>query len=137
MAKKKMKRARSTEIPVNSFADIAFLLIIFFVIATKLVQHMGVVTDIPSGEKSNAPQNKAPTVQLHNEKITFDGVQMGMAELRRKLNAKKLHKQVTSKRVVLVESSGAVPYQIYFDVLSTVSAAGGIVAIVTEEEKKK
>ena len=137
MAKKRMKKDRSTEIPVNSFADIAFLLIIFFVIATKLVQHMGVVTDIPAGKKSNAPQTKAPTVQLHHKKITFDGVAMGIPELRRKLKKKNLHKQVTEKRVVLVETSGDVPYQIYFDVLSTVSAAGGIVAIVTEEEKKK
>lgn len=137
MAKKKIKKDRSTEIPVNSFADIAFLLIIFFVIATKLVQHMGVVTDIPAGQKSTTPDKEAITIQLHNEKITFNGAAMAIPELRTKLRDKKLHKKTTKERVVLIESSGDVPYQTYFDVLSTVSAAGGIVAIVTEEEKKK
>ena len=122
---------------MNSFADIAFLLIIFFVIATKLVQNMGVVTDIPSGEKSKAPDKQAITVQVHHDKITFNGAAMGIPELRKKLRAKKLHKKVTKERVVLMETSGNVPYQLYFDVLSTISAAGGIVAIVTEEEKKK
>jgi len=137
MGKKKLKRERSTEIPVNSFADIAFLLIIFFVIATKLVQNMGVITEIPSGEKSNAPDKTAITVQVHHDKITYNGTSMGVPELRKKLREKKLHKKTTKERVVLMETSGNVPYQLYFDVLSTVSSAGGIVAIVTEEEKKK
>ena len=138
MPKKKIRREKaSEEIPVNSFADIAFLLIIFFVIATKLVQNMGVTTEIPSGQKSTNPDKEAITIQLADQTIRFNGAQMGIPELRGKLRKQKLHKKITKERVVLIESSGDVSYQTYFDVLSTISAAGGIVAIVTEDEKKK
>ena len=52
--KKKRKKRDAPGVPVNSFADIAFLLIVFFVIASTLTRTTGVISDIPAGEKSEA-----------------------------------------------------------------------------------
>jgi len=48
----KEKKHRSGEIPVGSFSDIAFLLIIYFLVATSLVKLKGITADLPSGEKA-------------------------------------------------------------------------------------
>ena len=48
----KEKKHRSGDIPVGSFSDIAFLLIIYFLVATSLVKLKGITADLPSGEKA-------------------------------------------------------------------------------------
>ncbi len=47
------KKHRSGEIPVGSFSDIAFLLIIYFLLATTLVKVKSITADMPSGEKQS------------------------------------------------------------------------------------
>ena len=134
---RRRKKSKASDIPVNSFSDIAFLLIIFFVIATKLVQFTGVLTEIPSGERTQASASKTPTIQLHNDKIVYNEQETDVATLRQRLQKMKLDKQPADKRIVMLESSGKVPYQVYYDVMCTISQAGGIIAIVTEEKDSK
>lgn len=123
-------------IPVNSFADIAFLLIIFFIIATKLIQNTGVIADIPAGEKSESQADKTTTVQLHDNKITFNAEDIDIPALRQQLMKLDLHKKIGDNKVILLEATGEVNYQTYFDVMSTISAAGGVITIVREDEGK-
>ena len=40
-------------------------------------------------------------------------------------------------KVVIVSAEGRVPYQTYYETLALVQNAGGVVAIVTEEEERK
>ncbi|MGB0144675.1 MAG: ExbD/TolR family protein, partial [Akkermansiaceae bacterium] len=47
------KKHRSGEVPTGSFSDIAFLLIIYFLVATVLVKVKSITADLPSGEKSS------------------------------------------------------------------------------------
>ena len=137
MAKKKKTRKKRgiPEIPVSSFADIAFLLIIFFLVATTMDRMTGNVSELPKGETNDQQQEKTPTVQLHHDKITFQDSELTIAELREKLAELKLHEREGDAKVIVFEATGEVKYQDYFDAMCTISAAGGVIAIVKEDEK--
>lgn len=130
------KERRDIEMSISSFSDIAFLLIIFFILATTLVQVTGVINEIPAGEQSESEKDlESPTIQLDNGKIMFNEKQIDMRELRKQLAELKLPEKTENERVVLLEASGNVTYQSYFDVMASISAAGGVTAILQEEEE--
>jgi biopolymer transport protein ExbD len=131
---KKRKKGDAPEIPVNSFADVAFLLIIFFIIATTLDRMTGTSAELPSGE-TGEQHDKTPTVQLHYDKIMFQDNDVSVAELRKKLTELELHKREGDGKVVAFEATGDVEYQDYYDVMCTISKAGGVIAIVKEDDK--
>jgi biopolymer transport protein ExbD len=134
MASKHRKQRRDSEVPVSAFSDIAFLLIIFFILATTLVQVSGVITEIPSGEQAQAQQeDETPTVRLEGDRVMLGEKHVDMKELRRRLTNMKLHQKTGDAKVVLLEASGNVTYQNYFDVMASISAAGGVTAILQEE----
>ncbi len=121
-------------LPLAAMGDIAFLLIIFFILATTLVQISGVVTEIPSGEQSQTQQDtETPTVALRRDSISLNENSVDMKELRRRLAEMHLHERSGDGKVVLLEASGSVTYQNYFDVMASISAAGGVTAILQEE----
>ena len=62
------KKHRTGEIPTGSFSDIAFLLIIYFLVATTLVKVKSITADLPSGEK--AAQTHAQTGALDQIGVT-------------------------------------------------------------------
>ena len=134
MAAKHRKQRRDSEVPVSAFSDIAFLLIIFFILATTLVQVSGVITEIPSGQQAKTQQEvETPTVRIQGDRVLLDEKRVEMKELRRRLAKMKLHQKADDAKVVLLEASGDVTYQTYFDVVASISAAGGVTAILQEE----
>ncbi len=133
---RKRRRAgtASPEINVGPFSDIAFLLIIFFIVATTLSRSAGFVADIPAGEKSEDVQEESPTVQLQDDQILFQDDAISMPELRARLAALNLAARPDpAARIVLLETGGAVRYQHYFETMSAITQAGGVIAIAREE----
>ena len=129
----KRRKAGCDDIPVTSFSDIAFLLIIFFILATTLVKTQGFYTDFPSGEKSEKPQEKTTTITLHEGKVTLNDQEVGLAGLRAGLKALRLDTKTGDAKVVLMEAAGKVQYQTYFEVMAAITEAGGTICIVREE----
>jgi biopolymer transport protein ExbD len=131
------KKHREGTIPTDSFSDIAFLLIIYFLVATSLVKIKSITADLPSGDKqAQAQTEKTPTVNLRGGEIFFDDKQVSFQELEARLAALDLPNQEGAKRVILLESTRDTPYGSYFQTLAAISASGGLVALVQEEEKK-
>ena len=132
------KRPGTPNIPVSSFSDIAFLLIIFFIIATTMDKMTGFLSDIPAGEKSESQVRETPTVQLHDGRVLLNKQNVDIRLLRKELGRLKLSAAETDEgKIVLLEATGSVDYQTYFEAMSAISAAGGLVAIVKESEGKK
>ena len=129
----KRRKAGCDDIPVTSFSDIAFLLIIFFILVTTLVKTQGFYTDFPSGEKSEKPQEKTTTITLHEGKVTLNDQEVGLAGLRAGLKALRLDTKTGDAKVVLMEAAGKVQYQTYFEVMAAITEAGGTICIVREE----
>ena len=133
----KHRRRRDAEIPTNSFADIAFLLIIFFILASALAVTQGFVAEIPEGQKSEAEEEKTNTVRLSNGKITLNDAKLTLDELRARLVEMDLAGQTGNDRIVLFEQSGEDDWQSFYEVWAVVSSTGGEVVIVLEEGEQK
>lgn len=138
--KKKNKRSQNSQIadiPVDSFSDIAFLLIIYFMVATTLMKVQAFQADMPSGETNNQASQKddTPTINLVNDTIRFgeDGKIVTLDVLNERLAALNLKEKEGEKKVVLLEATPDTPYDLYFKVLGTISANGGVVAMMEEE----
>lgn len=131
----KEKKHRSGEIPTGSFSDIAFLLIIYFLVATTLVKVKTIAADLPSGEKSSQTQSdKTPIVNLRGSEIFFNDKKVSIDLLNERLSDLKLGEKVPSKRVIMLESTKGTPYENYFQVLAGISANQGVVAIVEDDK---
>jgi biopolymer transport protein ExbD len=129
------RRHRVGEIPTASFSDIAFLLIIYFMVATTLVKVNAITADLPSGEKTpQAQSEKTPIVNLRGEELFFNDKRVTLEDLKARLAALDLAHQEGGKRVIMLESARGTPYENYFQALAAISAGGGVVALVEEEK---
>jgi biopolymer transport protein ExbD len=118
-------------------SDIAFLLIIFFILTTTLTKLSGFTAELPSAaanQQQATSDAKTPTVQLANGKLLFDEREVSPAALRERLLDLRLDKRQGEERIVMLEAAGKVDYQTYYEVMAAISAAGGVVAIVEEDE---
>jgi biopolymer transport protein ExbD len=125
------------EVPVQSFSDIAFLLIIFFILVTSLTQIAGIVTDIPSGQKAEAKSEKTNIVSIHNGEIALNDAELSVESLRKKLKGLKLEKKKGDEKIIMLEATGKVAYQQYYEVMTSITAAGGVIAIVQDAGEGK
>ncbi len=129
------KKHRSGEIPTGSFSDIAFLLIIYFLVATTLVKVKTITADLPSGEKATQTESdKTPIVNLRGADVFFNDKKMSMEVLSDRLAALELGEKEGDKRVIMLESSRGTPYETYFQALAAISANDGVVAIVEDDK---
>ena len=133
--KKQAKKHRSGEIPTGSFADIAFLMIIYFLVATTLVKVKSITADLPTGEKqADAQIDKTPTLILRDEEMLFNDNPVTLDELNLRLAALKLPDKAPGDRIIMLESTDSTRYEVYFHALAAIDANGGVVALVEEEE---
>lgn len=131
------KEKRDLEIPTDSVSDIAFLLIIFFILTTTLSKLTGFTAELPSAaaqQQAAKTDLKTPTVQIANGKLLFNEQEVSPAALRERLLDLQLTKKQGEEKIVMLEAAGKVSYQAYYEAMAVISAAGGIVAIVEEGE---
>ncbi|MBT3295371.1 MAG: biopolymer transporter ExbD [Verrucomicrobia bacterium] len=132
----KEKKHRDGEIPVGSFSDIAFLLIIYFLVATSLVKLKGITADLPTGEKATQQQSsKTPIVNLRGGQTFFNDKPVTTAELEARLQVLNLAEADGNAKVIMLESTRDTPYQSYYQAMAVISEQGGVIAIVDEGDK--
>ncbi len=136
----KRKIRQDSEIDVSSFSDIAFLLIIFFILTTSVVRMTGQELNIPSGQPSQekTEEDKTLTVNLTPGQIRYgEGEQppiISFESLRTQLFEQDFKNKTGDKdRMVILNSAPDVPYHEYFQVVCAISDAGGILALVEED----
>ena len=134
------KRQGDIEPDLTSFSDIANLLIIFFILTTTLARPWGRTVDMPSAAtppQEQREQSDTPTVNLMRDRITIaeggEGEkEVTMNELRQYLWKKNFPKMDDKHKSVSVETAADVPYERYYQVVTAIAAAGGVVAILTD-----
>ena len=134
---RRRKEEAEPTVATDSISDVAFLLIIFFILTTSIQQLMGVKTDFPSAEAGH-PQSdkKAPVIAVSDRKLLFNGSAVDIPLLRQRLLDLRLQDRQGEEKIVMVETSGKVEYQTYYQVLAAVTNAGGIIAVEREETGK-
>ena len=132
---RRKRRHGQGEVPLDSFSDIAFLLIIFFMVATTLIKTHGFMTELPSGqENTDATEDKVPSIVLSGDIIMYNDNQMKLEQLRETLIELELDEKPEEKRIVMLEAKQNVVYKQYFPVWAAIVKSGGIVALVEPEE---
>lgn len=133
---KREKKHRDGEIPTGSFSDIAFLLIVYFIIATTLLKVKSITADMPAGEKSSQSQSdKTPIVNLRGEEIFLNDKPVDIVGLNERLAALELFDKEPKDRVIMLESARGTVYGNYYQAMASISANGGVIALVKEDEK--
>ncbi len=135
MRRQRRQSRGSPDVPVSSFSDIAFLLIIFFILAATLTQLTGIKTEVPTGEKSDAPPEKTNIVNLNDNGIVFNDKEVALEELKKQLASLDLPNQADDQKIILLESTGRVSYQVYYQVITAITNAGGAIALVQTVEE--
>jgi biopolymer transport protein ExbD len=129
------RRDAGKDIPTGPFSDIAFLLIIFFVVAATLIKTKGFSTEFPSGQENQEAKESDNTVVMTPDELTFNEKKVTIAQLRSKLDDMKLAgRRSEQDRMIVVEAHPQVKYGTYFQVMAAISRAGGIPAIVRDEK---
>ncbi len=133
----KHRKKRDAHVPTDSFADIAFLLIIFFIFVTSLTAVKGFQSAIPSGEDAEQKEEEQEQkIELEDGVIRWNGEPIALEALRLKLDRLDLDKlsEEDPARVITIEPMGNDRWQEMYEVWAAVALAGGEVVIVTEEE---
>lgn len=125
---------------VSSFSDIANLLIIFFILTTSLAHPFGKLLEMPSAatpEDASKKAPKIPSINLMADRIVYtegDAAEREMTpnELHAELMRKDLPAKQPNDRLVMLEVAEEVPYQRYYQVVTMISEAGGVVAMIGE-----
>ena len=130
------KPRREIYLDLAAFSDIAFLLIVFFLISTTFIFNFGTKLEIPTGTTDKEEsQEKITTVDVTPEKIIYNGSSqpIAMAELRVLLHKEEFATKPEKERMVLVQSASEVQCERYFQIVSAISDAGGVLAMLEEE----
>ena len=136
-----MRKIRATaELDLSAFSDIAFLLIIFFILTTTFVKPFGHKMDVPAGTSDAEKKDETlPSVVLRGEAILWGekGEEISFEELRRRLDRQQFAKQDPERRLIVVECTKDVPYEHYFRVVMAISEEGAAIALLEDEKGAK
>ncbi|HEY8668975.1 MAG TPA: biopolymer transporter ExbD [Tepidisphaeraceae bacterium] len=124
-------------IPFISLADIAWQIIIFFLVASSFAQSSSLNVSLPSGsneanvpasaEKTITVEAAANTLRVNNEEVAVDQLQAKIAGL---LEGKKTEQE----KAVVVIAKDDVPFQRDVDIMYAVQQAGGILVMSEEAQ---
>ena len=139
------KKRVTPEIDVTSFSDIAFLLIIFFILTTSITYLAGSKMEIPSGSTAPGQKEKQQqmTVNLKGAQIEIgegkgkskSSRQVSLDRLKAELRDQRFPEKKEEERFVIVDSAEDVPYGHYFQVVMAITDAGGVLALLEHEEE--
>ena len=125
------------EPPHSSTSDIAFILIIFFLVCASVQPDSGRKQTLPKSEEQpeKKQQSENPEVGVSRDGVVLNGNPMKMdrftAEIKRVLTEKK--REVD--KVVVLKSKPNTPYERWIEVTDIIQKAGGIITLQLEEQR--
>jgi biopolymer transport protein ExbD len=133
----KGKRNRpEPHIPFISLADIAWQIIIFFLIGSTFAHNDSLNVDLPSSTKNQAQaqtQENTITVQASEATLMLNAKPVDMKDLANQLTTMLAGKTNDQDRAVVMLGSDDLTFQRNLDIMYAIQKAGGI--LVLQEEK--
>jgi len=118
-----------------SIGDIAFQLIVFFMVAATFTRSTSMNVELPSGD-DNAVQDdsRSITVQAGAKAIAVNEQALELDQLEPKLRELLNGRTEGADRVVVLVTGDDIPFQRHAAIMHIIRASGGVVAVMYEEE---
>ena len=139
--KERRRRKLLVEPPASATGDIAFNLIIFFLVCASVQPDSGREQVLPRSEQQQQEQKQMENieVQLTRDRVFVNGSPMRInnfpANFQGALTRALENKTSQSDRVVVVKSKPETPYSYWITITEMIEQAGGVVTIQREEEQ--
>jgi biopolymer transport protein ExbD len=123
--------------PASASSDIAFILIIFFLVCAAVQPESGIAQVLPKTEEKTdqRDQSKNLEVSITPTSIVLNGSPLQLPEFSRRLTAALQEKTREADRIVTVKSAPDTPYPIWIRVSQAIEEAGGILTLELESER--
>lgn len=131
------RRKLLVEPPATAAPDIAFILIVFFLVCASVQPDSGKPQNIPRSEETENKEDQSQNVEvsltestilINSETVTMDQVEIKLKQLL-------TGKEKESDRVVMLKSAEDTTYQRWVDLTTRIERAGGIVTLQLEQEQ--
>lgn len=135
----KMRRKKLLIEPPSSAApDIAFILIVFFLVCASVQPETGRPQNIPKSEETPEKEQQSQNIEvsLTETTVLVNGDIVPVDQVKPKFTQLLAGKETESARVVIVKSADETPYQFWIDVTTRIEEAGGIVTLQLEQEQR-
>jgi biopolymer transport protein ExbD len=137
-----MRLRRSSKLlvepPSSATGDIAFNLIVFFLVCASVQPDSGRKQSIPSSETVEQASQETRNIEvlLTRTAVFIDGDIVRSGELESRIRARLRGRSRPEERVVVVKSKPDVPYKHWIDATTRIEDAGGIITLQIEEERE-
>jgi len=129
----KRKRTRGVEIPTASLADIAFLLLVFFLVTTTIDTDKGISLALPEkGETKEVSKKNITNILINaNGQVLFQEQQLEIRLIRDRVRQTLLE---NPNMIFSVKTDRATKYDVYIDVLDQLKQANATRISIAEPE---
>jgi biopolymer transport protein ExbD len=123
---------------MNLLTDLAFNLLIFFVVCASIAPEKGRQQQMPSASKEKANEQKAQNIEvtITRTTVSINGAEVPQAEFPAKLTGLLVGKTKPDERIVVVKSDNDTTYEKWIRVTGEIEKAGGVITLQLEEEKE-
>ncbi len=134
----KLKRGKMLVDPPDcATADIAFTLIIFFLVCAAVQPETGMSQALPKTEEKSEKraQSQNPEVSITPSGIVLNGNPLQLPEFTRRIAIELKSKTREADRIVVVKSAPDTSYPTWIGVSRAIESAGGILTLELESER--
>ncbi len=133
---RRRRRRPRVVVPLTSMGDIAFLLIIFFVLVSNFAKESGIpVTPPTSPDVDTLDESRIVVIVDEDNKIYLDGKQVSTPKaLQNAVEARIKDATGADARTVMFRCDHAVGREVFEPVLEAIAEAGGMIAAIGEPE---
>ena len=120
-----------------SFTDIAFSVVLFFMVAATFAKSNAMKVELPGSESGAVDQTQETiTVQADANSVILDGTPVALPELSAALGGKLAGRTRPEDKVVVLLTAEDISFQRNVELMHAIRRAGGEVAIMYEEQAK-
>ena len=125
------------ESPASATSDIAFILIIFFLVCASVQPEDGQKQSLPKSEDQpeKKQQSENPEVAISRTSIILNGNPLKPQQFRTEIRKVLAQKKREVDKVVVVKSKPDTPYEIWIETAGYIKEAGGIITLRIEEQQ--
>ena len=134
----KLKRGKLlVDPPASASSDIAFILIIFFLVCAAVQPETGIAQILPKTEEKTEKQEQSKNIEVSitPNSIVLNGSPLKITEFPLKLNAALSKKTRDEDRIVTVKSAPNTPYPLWIKISQVIEQAGGILTLELESDR--